>query len=216
MSLVFHGHPLSSFCWKGLIALYENATPFELNLLNLGDPEAKAAFEALWPLAKMPVLEDRGRGEVIPETSIIIDYLDHCYPGAVRFVPEDPERARTVRLWDRILDNYVQGPMQRIVFDRLRPEGKKDSFGVEEARAQLAIALGAVERQAGQDGWVVGGDFTLADCAAAPALFYADKVAPLEGKFPNALALLERLKARPSFARVLEEAEPWFQYFPAE
>jgi glutathione S-transferase len=216
MSLVFHGHPLSSYCWKVLIALYENGTPFEQKLVNLGDPESRAALAALWPMAKMPVLEDRERGEVVAETTIIIDYLDTHYPGPVRFMPADAERARQVRLWDRIYDLYLQGPMQRIVGDRLRPEGAKDAFGVEEARTLLATGLGMVERQSVGKSWATGDDFTLADCAAAPALFYADKVMPLEGRYPGAVALLERLKARPAFARVLVEAEPYFQYFPAE
>ena len=127
MSLVFHGHPLSSYCWKVLIALYENGTPFEQRLVDLGDPESRAAFAALWPMAKMPVLEDAERGAVVAETTIIIDYLDLHYPGPVRFVPEDPERAREVRLWDRVYDLYVQGPMQRIVGDRLRPAGAEGS-----------------------------------------------------------------------------------------
>jgi glutathione S-transferase len=214
MNLVFHGHPLASFCWKVLIALYENGTPFEQKLVDLGDPESRAAFAALWPVAKMPVLEDRERGEAIPETTIIIDYLDAHYPGPVRFVPEDADRAREVRLWDRIYDCYVQAPMQRIVGDRLRPEGAKDPFGVEEARSLLAGGLGMVERQAGGKAWTTGEAFTLADCAAAPALFYADKVMPLEDAYPNALALLDRLKTRPSFVRVLAEAEPYFQYYP--
>jgi glutathione S-transferase len=206
MSLVFHGHPLSSYCWKVLIALYENETPFEQQLVNLGDPDSRAALAALWPLAKMPVLEDQTSGETIPETSVIIDYLDAHYPGPVRFVPEDPDRAREVRLRDRIYDLYLQGPMQKIVGDRLRPEEKKDPFGVAEARVLLATALGMVEREAGGRRWAAGEDFTLADCAAMPALFYADKVMPLAGAYPNALALLERLKARPSGARVLAEA----------
>ena len=214
MSLVLHYHPLASFCWKVLIALYENGTPFEPKLVNLGDPAERDAFAALWPLAKMPVLEDGER--VVAETTIIIDYLDRHHPGAVRFVPDDPERARDARLWDRIHDCYVQTPMQKIVLDRIRPEGQRDPFGVEEARGLLATALGMVERQAGEARWTTGEAFTLADCAAAPALFYADKVMPLAGTWPNALALLERLKARPSFARVLAEAGPYFQYFPTE
>jgi glutathione S-transferase len=216
MSLVFHGHPLSSFCWKVLIALYENGTPFDYNVLNLGEEAGRIGFAALWPVAKMPVLEDKARGEVVPETSIVIDYLDRHYPGPVRFVPEDPERARTTRLWDRIFDNYMQHPMQKIVLDRIRPGDGRDPLGVAEARTLLATALGLVDGQARRTGWTVGEDFTLADCAAAPALFYADKVMPLADRWPNALALLDRLKARPSFARVLEEAGPWFQYFPSE
>ena len=216
MSLVFHGHPLSSYCWKVLIALYENDTPIEQELVNLGDSEARAAFAALWPIGKMPVLEDRGRGAVVAETTIIIDYLGLHYPGPVRFVPEDPERALEVRFRDRVFDLYVQGPMQRIVGDRLRPAGQKDPFGVDEARALLATALAMVERDLGDSRWAGGDDFTLADCAALPALYYADKVAPFGEAYPRATALLERLKARPSIARVLAEAEPYFRYFPTE
>jgi glutathione S-transferase len=216
MSLVFHGHPLSSYCWKVLIALYENATPFEQVLVNLGDTDSRAAFAALWPIAKMPVIEDRARGEVVAETSIIIDYLDLHYPGPIRFVPTDPERARKIRFWDRVYDLYVQGPMQRIVGDRLRPAGQKDPFGVAEARTLLATPLGMVERELGGSSWAAGDDFTLADCAALPALHYADKVAPFGDAYPNALALLERLRARPSVARVLAEAEPYAHFFPTE
>jgi glutathione S-transferase len=216
MSLVYHYHPLSSFCWKPLIALYENGTLFTPKLVDLGDPESRAAFAALWPIAKMPVLEDERHGLAIAETSIIIDYLDRHHRGPARFVPEDPDRAREVRLWDRIYDLYVQLPMQKIVGDRLRPEGGHDPFGVAEARTLLATALGLVESHMAGRRWTAGDDFTMADCAAAPALFYADKVMALAGIYPNALALLDRLKARPSFARVLDEAEPWFQYFPSE
>jgi glutathione S-transferase len=215
MSLILHAHPLSSYCWKALIALYEKQLDFEFRLLDLGDADSRAAFHALWPIGKMPVLEDAGRGVVVPETSIIIDYLDAHHPGAIRLVPEEADAARDVRLWDRIFDLYVQGPMQRIVGDRLRPEDKRDAFGVEEARAALATALNLVDREAAGKTWARGEAFTLADCAAAPALFYADKVMPLAGTWPEALALLERLKARPSIARVLVEAEPWLKYFPA-
>ena len=216
MTLRLHYHPLSSFCWKVLIALYENGTPFEPVLIDFGDPESRAAFAALWPLAKMPVLEDQARGEVVPETTIIIDYLDLHRPGPVRFVPADPDAARETRLWDRIFDLHVQSPMQRIVGDRLRPKDQRDPFGVDEARRALATALGIVESAAGTRQWAGGGQFGLADCAAMPALFYADKVMPFGDDYPNATALLERLKARPSVARVLAEAEPWLQYFPQE
>jgi glutathione S-transferase len=214
MSLVYHFHPLSSFCWKPLIALYENGTAFEPRIVDLGDPDSRAALAALWPIAKMPVLEDEAHALVIPETSIIIDYLDRHHRGPIRFVPEDPDRAREVRLWDRIYDLYVQGPMQRIVFDRLRPEGQKHAVGVEEARQSLVTALGVVENHMADRRWATGDDFTLADCAAAPALYYADKVMPLAGTWSNALALLERLKERPSFARVLDEAAPYAHFFP--
>ncbi len=217
MTVTLHYHPLSSFCWKVLIALYENGTTFEPKLLaDLRDPECHAAFAALWPLAKIPVLEDRARGEIVPETTTIIDYLRLHYPGPVGFIPEDPDEARTVRHWDRLFDLYVEVPMQKIVGDRLRPADQKDAYGVAEARRTLATALGIVEGVAGTRQWAAGEDFGLADCAAMPALFYADKVMPLGTDYPRARALLERLGARPSAARVLAEAEPWCQYFPSE
>ena len=212
--LTLHYHPLASFCWKVLIALYETGIPFEAKVVDLGDAPARAAFQALWPLAKMPVLEDRARGEVIPETSIIIEYLERHYPGAAPLIPRDPELALKARLRDRILDTYVQGPMQAIVGDRLRPESARDPYGVGQARAQLAAACGIVEGWMADGGWALGDAFSLADCAAAPALFYADKVAPLGEAFPHTRAYLERLTARPSFARVLAEAEPYFAMFP--
>ena len=215
MSLVLHYHPLASFCWKVLIALHENDTAFEPRLLDLGNPEERAAFAALWPLARMPVLVDEDHDRVVPETTIIIEWLDRHHRGPGRFLPDDPDAALEVRLWDRIYDLYVQQPMQRIVFERFRPEGK-DPHGVADARAQLKTALAMVDAHVAGKHWATGEHFTLADCAAAPALFYADKVEPFAGRWPNAAALLERLKGRPSFARVLREAEPYFQYFPEE
>jgi glutathione S-transferase len=215
MSLVYWGHPLSSYCWKVLIPLYENETAFEQKLVDFGDPDSRAEFEAIWPIAKMPALVDDARGQVVAESSIIIDYLDAHYPGPIRFVPEDPDRAREVRFWDRVYDLHVQGPMQKIVLDRIRPEGQKDPAGVADARTLLATALDMVEAQAAGKRWTTGDDFTLADCSAAPALHYADKVAPFAETHANAAALLERLRARPSFARVLEEAAPYSDMFPA-
>ena len=216
MTLVLHAHPLASYCWKVLIALYEKGVDFDFSMVDLGDPASRAALAALWPMTKMPVLEDRARGIAVPETSIIIDYLDAYHPGAIRLVPAEADAARDVRLWDRIFDLYVQTPMQRIVADRLRPGGRRDPLGVEEQRAALASALDMVDREVAGKSWARGEAFTLADCAAAPALFYADRVMPFGETWPNALALLERLKARPSMARVLAEAEPYFQYFPTE
>ncbi len=217
MNLVLHYHPLSSFCWKVLISLYENGTAFEGQLLqNLGDPVERAAFEKIWPVGKMPVLVDQEHDRAIPETSIIIEWLDHHHRGPTRFLPDDPDLARDVRLWDRIYDLYVQVPMQRIVFDRLRPADQKHPAGVAEARELLKKTMAMVDAHVADKHWATGEHFTLADCAAAPALFYADKVEPFEDRWPNATALLERLKGRPSFARVLREAEPYFQYFPKE
>lgn len=214
MTLIFHGHPLSSFCWKVLIALHENETPFEDRLVNLGEPQSRAEFAALWPIAKMPVLEDQARGEIVAETSTIIDYLDQYYPGPVRFVPEDPERARVTRFWDRVHDLYIELPMQKIVLDRFRAEDDHDATGVAEAHKLIATALAMIDGDLAGKTWTMGDEFTLADCSALPALFYADRIEPLAGAYPNAAGLLERLKARPSVARVIAAAEPYFHMIP--
>lgn len=213
MSLILHFHPLSSFCWKALTALYENDTPFTPNMVNLGDPDERAALLKLWPICRFPVLEDKARGEVVPESSIIIDYLDRYYPGRTRFIPEQADRALQTRLRDRFYDLYLHLPMQKIVGDRLRPADKKDPHGVAEARAQLKTSYAIIERQMTDGAWAMGSDFSLADCAAAPSLYYGDKVEPI-GEFKNVSAYLDRLQARPSFARVLQEAEPYFGLFP--
>jgi glutathione S-transferase len=221
MSLTLQFHPLSSFCHKVLIALYENGTPFTPQIVDLGDAEQRAAFYALWPVGKFPVLEDSARGEVVPESSIIIEYLDQHYPGRTRFIPADVEQARAVRLRDRFFDLHIHLHMQKIVGDRLRPAGAKDPHGVADARTRMAAALGIIEKEMARrdvikQSWAAGESFTLADCAAAPALFYADKVAPFAGAYPNLVAYLDRLKQRPSYARTLQEAEPYFKFFPKE
>jgi glutathione S-transferase len=215
MSLTLHMHPLSSYCWKVLIALYENDTPFEARLVDFSDPANVAAFKALWPTAKMPLLCDGARDRTIPESSTIIEYLQSAYLGPVRFIPDEPEAALRTRLMDRLFDLYVMTPMQAIVGDRIRPaDANKDPYGVAQHRAQLAMAYGMLETELAGRTWAAGEDFGLADCAAAPALFYANKVAPLDGSHPNVSAYLDRLLARPSFARVLQEAEPYFAMFP--
>lgn len=214
MSLVLHYHPLSSFCWKVLIALYENATPFTPNMVNLGDPTERAALLKLWPIGKFPVLRDEARERTVPESTTIIDYLDRHYAGPVRFVPDDPELAWQTRLRDRFLDLYVHLPMQKIIGDRLRPAGKKDPHGVEEARTQLRTAYDMIEQQMAAGPWIMGETFTLADCAALPPLFYGDQVEPFGPARKNVTAYVERLRARPSVARVLKEAEPYFHLVP--
>jgi glutathione S-transferase len=214
MSLTLHFHPLSSFCWKALIALYENDTPFTPNMVNLGDEAERAALLKLWPVGKFPVLRDDGRDQTIPETSIIIEYLDRHYPGRTRFIPADPDLAWQTRLRDRFYDCYVHLSMQKIVGDRLRPEAARDPHGVAEVRARLRSCYDIIDRQMAGGGWAMGEAFGLADCAALPALFYGNKVEPLGEQHGNAMAYLERLKARPSVARVLAEAEPYFKLFP--
>jgi glutathione S-transferase len=216
MALTLHYHPLSSFCHKVLIALYENSTPFTPKLVDLGDADQRAAFHALWPVGKFPVLQDSSRDRMVPESSVIIEYLDQHYPGKSRFIPNDPEQSRAVRLRDRFFDLHIHLHMQKIVGDRLRPANAKDPHGVEDARTRMAAALGMAEKEIASRTWAMGESFTLADCAAAPALFYADKVAPFAGVYPNLVAYLDRLKQRPSYARALKEAEPYFQLFPKE
>ena len=216
MSLTLHFHPLSSFCHKVLIALYENGTPFTPKLVNLQDEAERAAFLALWPVGKFPVLQDSSRDRMVPESSVIIEYLDLHYPGKTRFIPEDPEEARVARFGDRFYDLHIHLHMQKIVGDRLRPANAKDPHGIADARTRMAAALALVEKQMTGRTWAAGESFTLADCAAAPALFYADKVAPFASVYPNLIAYLDRLKQRPSYARTLKEAEPYFKFFPKE
>lgn len=214
MSLHLHAHPLSSFCMKALVALYENDTPFEFHLLDLSNDAERTAFRAMWPIGKMPVLRDEARDCTVPEATIVIEYLSLHAPGRVRLIPDNEDLARDVRLRDRFYDLYLQLPMQKIVGDRLRPTDKKDPYGVEEARTLLTTALGVVEREMATKTWAVGDAFTMADCAAAPALLYADKVMPFASSHKHATAYLNRLRERPSFARVLREAEPYFANFP--
>ncbi|MEH2531570.1 glutathione S-transferase [Bradyrhizobium sp. AZCC 1588] len=216
MSLTLHFHPLASFCWKALIALYENDIPFRPNLVDLGNPAERAALLKLWGIGKFPVLRDDARDQTVPESSIIVEYLDSYYRGRVRLIPEDPVRALQTRLHDRFYDLYVHLPMQKIVTDRLRPEGKRDPYGVEEARAQLRTSYAMIEQQMENGGWAMGEDFSLADCAAVPSLFYGNMAVPFGEAQKNLSAYLERLKARPSVARVLKEAEPYFQMVPKE
>ena len=216
MSLTLHFHPLASFCWKALIALYENDIPFTPNLVNLGNPDERAALVKLWGIGKFPVLRDDARNETVPESSIIIEYLDRHYRGPTRFIPDDAAAALQTRLRERFYDLYVHLPMQKIMGDRLRADGKKDSFGVEEARAQLRTSYAMIEQQMAAGPFAMGDDFSLADCAAAPALFYGSMVVPFGEAEKNLSAYFERLKARPSFARVIKEAEPYFSMVPKE
>ena len=181
-------------------------------LVDLQDPASRDAFLKVWPMGKFPVIRDEARDHLVPESSIIVEYLDRHYPGPAKLMPADPDRARQTRMRDRFFDSYIHTPMQKVVGDRLRPVGHKDAFGVEQARALMGQGLSMVEEAMGP-AWMMGEDFTLADCSAAPALFYAARIMPLGAK---AQAYLERLKARPSFARTLKEAEPYFAMFPSE
>jgi glutathione S-transferase len=214
MALVLYYHPLSSFCHKVLLGLYENETAFEARRVDLGDERSSAEMLSFWPMGKIPVLRDERRQRTIPETSIIIEYLAQHYPGRTALVPADPELALEARLWDRFFDHYVSAPMQKLVGDRLRPSGSEDPAGVEQAKATLRRAYDLAERQLTSRTWAIGDGFSMADCAAAPALFYADIVLPFSQAHPRLAAYFERLVGRASFARVIEEARPYFDLFP--
>jgi glutathione S-transferase len=214
MSLTLHFHPLASFCWKALIALYDNDTPFTPNMVDLRDAGERAALLKLWPIGKFPVLRDDARKRTIPESSIIIEYLDRHYPGRTKFIPADSDLAWQTRLRDRFYDLYLHLPMQKIIGDRLRPEAKQDPHGVEEARAQLRTSYRAIDQQMAAGVWAMGEAFSLADCAALPPLFYGNMVEPFGDTCKNVTAYFDRLKARPSVARVLREAEPYFKMVP--
>lgn len=212
MALTLYAHPFSSYCQKVLIALYENDTPFTFRLLAPGDEQATAELQALWPLRRMPVLVD-GDSPVM-EASIIIEHLQIHHPGPVRLLPEDPRRALRVRMMDRVFDNYVMTPVQRIVFDSLRAPEQRDAQGVAEARALLETAYRWLDGVMAGREWAAGEGFSLADCAAAPSLFYADWTHPIEEAFAHLRAYRQRLLARPSFARAVEEARPYRPLFP--
>ena len=214
MNLVLYFHPLASFCHKVLMALYENETPFTGHIVDLADADSRANFIDVWPLGKFPVLRDETLDRTIPETTIIIEYLDQHYPGARPLLPADETERLDARLWDRFFDLYVQVPMQKIVADRIRPEAEHDPRGVADATATLKTAYDMIDRHMANRTWVVGENLTIADCAAAPALFYAGIVVPFANTQPNVAAYFERLLERPSFKRVLAEARPYFQFFP--
>lgn len=213
MALTLHYHPLSSSCWKVLIALYEMDIPFEPHLLDLGDAGQRERFLALWPTGKMPLLVDGG--VAVPETSIIIEHLSRAHAPADRsMLPADTAACLETRLMDRLLDLYVMAPMQAIVADRLRAEGDRDAIAVDKARETLAMAYGLLERKLEGRTWIAHDRFSLADCAAAPALFYATTLVPLSAAHPRLGRYLDRVLERPSAARVLEEARPYFRFYP--
>ena len=214
MALTLYIHPLASFCHKVLIAFYENEVPFTAETVDLMDPGEAADHLARWPVGKIPVLYDGARDRIVAETSVIIEYVGERYPGSVPMLPADAEARLEVRLWDRFFDLYVSQPVQKIVTDRIRPEGRNDPHGVADARRTLDTAYAMIEdRMAGRT-WACGEAFTLADCAALPGLFFAGIVQPFPTGAANLSAYFERLLARPSVRRTLTEARPFFSMFP--
>lgn len=206
--------PLASFCHKVLIGLYENETAFETNIVDFSEPGSASAHIERWPVGKSPVLHDSVGNGVVAETSIIIEYLQQHHAGSVRLIPDQPDYQLEVRLWDRIFDQYVSVPMQKIVCDRLRPEGATDSHGVAEAHATLKTAYDMFETQVSSGRWIAGDSFTMADCSAMPALFFGFIVRPPGEGWPRLGAYFERLLGRSSVQRVINEARPYFDHFP--
>ena len=212
MSIEFFAHPFSSYCQKVLTALYENDTPFTFRMLAPEETEALAEWSALWPLKRFPVLKEDG--EAIFEATIIIEYLQLNHPGPAQFIPADARAALRTRMLDRFFDNYVMTPMQKLVFDRIRPEADRDPYGVKEARAMLDKAYAWLDGVVKKSEWAAGDAFSLADCAAGPSLFYADWAHPIGEAFPHVRAYRARLLARPAFARAVDEARPYRSFFP--
>jgi glutathione S-transferase len=212
MTLQLFAHPFSSYCQKVLIALYENGTPFTYRMLAPGEDENGAEFAKLSPMQRMPLLVDKGRS--VFESSIVIEYLELYHPGPVRLVPQDGDAALEVRKMDRVFDNYIMTPMQTIVFDFIRAPELRDAHGVARARAMLDRAYAWLDGLMAGRKCAAGDNFTLADCAAAPSLFYADWVHPIPEQFASLRAYRTRLLARPSFARAVDEGRPYRSYFP--
>lgn len=205
-----YAHPFSSYCQKVLTALYENATPFDYR--NLEDPQNSAELAALWPMKRFPVLVDGER--TVLEASCIIEYLQLRHPGPTRLIPADADAALEVRMLDRFFDNYVSTPQQKVVFDALTAEADRDPHGVAKARAMLDTAYAWLDARMATRRWATGEAFTLADCAAAPFLFYADWTHAIAPRFANVHAYRARLLARPAFKRAVDEARPYRGYFP--
>ena len=214
MTLILYYHPFSSFCHKAMIALYEKELEFEPFKIDLGDERSRSELTAIWPFAKFPVLHDVDAGITLPEASIIVEYADRRSQAGPQLIPADPFSALNARLLDRILDNYLHVPMQKIVGDRLRPEGSRDPHGVTEARATIATLYRQLDRGLGPTGWLNGADFSLADCAAAPPLFYASRLVPFSA-YSRLHAYFGRLMERPSFRRCLDDAREYRPFFPA-
>lgn len=212
MALQLYYHPFSSYCQKALIAFYENDIGFEPRLLEGPDCEAMLRLAELWPMKRFPVLVD-GEQTII-EASCIIEHLGLHHPGPVRLIPDNPAAALEVRMWDRFFDNYVSTPQQKVVFDAIRPEGTRDAYGVREAKQMLETAYAWLDRRMAGREWVAGDHFSLADCGAAPFLFYADWTHPIAEGFAHVRAYRQRLLKRPSFARAVDEARPFRPYFP--
>jgi glutathione S-transferase len=212
MSLALYGHPFSSYTQKVLVALYENDTPFEFRCIGPDTPQHVDEWMRRWPLRKFPLLLD-GERDVV-ESSIIIQYLQLAQPGPVRLLPEDPMTALDVRFLDRFFDLHVADASQIAVDSALGRLPVKPEEGLAIASERLERAYSWLEARLAEKTWAAGADFTMADCAAAPFLFYADWVHRISDAYPALRAYRARLLVRPSFARAVEEARPFRSYFP--
>lgn len=212
MTLQLFAHPFSSYCQKALIAFYENDIPFTLRMLSSDEPANGEEFARLWPIRRFPILVEDGR--TILEASIIIEYLQANHAGPVRLIPRDPAAAIEVRMLDRFFDNYVMTPQGKCVFDALRAPEDRDPRGVAEARAMLDTAYTWLDERMADREWAAGDAFSLADCAAAPSLFYADWTHEIPARLANLRAYRARLLARPSFARAVDGGRPYRHFFP--
>ena len=211
-TMQLYGHPFSSYTQKALTAFYENDIPFEFLHLSPDNPDVYAEFTRRWPLKHFPLLVDGAR-QVMEATSII-EYLHVHHPGPSRLIPADADAAIEVRMLDRFFDNYIHASLQKMVFNQLRPEANRDPYGVSEARAMLDTAYAWLEGHMAGRKWAAGDAFSLADCAAAPALFYADWARPIGDALSNVHAYRARLLQRPSFARCVEGGRPYRHFFP--
>jgi glutathione S-transferase len=210
MALTFYGHPFSSYTWKALIALWENGTEFAYK--SVDDPAVYDELKAMWPVGRFPALVDDGK--VVLESSVIIEHLQIYHPGPVKLIPDDPDTALEVRFLDRIFDNDVMGQMQAKVANAIRPEDKRDPYGVEQAMGKLLQIYAWLDQRLAGRTWAAGEAFTLADCAAAPSLFYADWVQQIPEEFATLRAYRARLLAHPTIKRAVDEARPYRGYFP--
>lgn len=211
--LALYGHPFSSYTQKVLTALHETGTPYELRNLDPAAPGGHAAeWLRHWPLAMFPVLLDGER--TVVESSIVIEHLQLAHPGPVRLIPLDPKAALEVRFMDRFFDLHVMAPVQQAVSAALTGDPARRAEGVAAAADKLQKAYAWLEGEWGGRTWAAGADFTMADCAAAPALFYADWTHPIADAYPMLRAYRARLLARPSFAQAVDGGRPYRHYFP--
>lgn len=200
-------NPVSSYSQKALMAFFEKNVPFEPVVVNLFDPQSRADYRKKYPVCKVPLLE-LGTGESIPESTSIVEYLEHQYPtSGTKLIPGDADRAREVRLRDRFFDFYMNDTMQKIFFDGMRPAGKNDPFGVDEAKRRLEGAYEYADQFLAGKTWAAGDELTMADCAAAPALGYLRVVHPFDA-YENVSAYANRVLERPSYQRAMKEAAP--------